>query len=345
MFHTESERFTCGVNLHGFGCASHQNNSRDYGPPKDYIIDSFRIFKESGIQCIRFPLYWESYEKDPKEFIKELDAISSVADEYNILCIYDNHQWECSSYLGRGIGFPNSLLVDSFEPDRTSSLRPSIKEVRKFWNRWWDRQLNTTEGKDGWDAQLEFIIRVIERVKNKSSTLGFEILNEPQVFRQADFRKVGNYHDYIIKNISVLTDKPLFFCYTYSGTFGVINFPWDQARTKPSINIRNNIIFDVHPYPPNFITIGYYKFISSLMNDVSMYVGEFNAGTRDWVTINARQFKKYINQLKQSKIYTATFWEWSYYIDTTHPAFNLTRLLNNKIYPNKNFESFFHSTK
>ena len=165
------------------------------------------------------------------------------------------------------------------------------------------------------------------------------------MFRQADFRKVGNYHDYIIKNISVLTDKPLFFCYTYSGTFGVINFPWDQARTKPSINIRNNIIFDVHPYPPNFITIGYYKFISSLMNDVSMYVGEFNAGTRDWVTINARQFKKYINQLKQSKIYTATFWEWSYYIDTTHPAFNLTRLLNNKIYPNKNFESFFHSTK
>jgi hypothetical protein len=52
---------------------------------------------------------------------------------------------------------------------------------------------------------------VIKRLKDKNSTLGFEILNEPQVFRQVDFRKVGNYHDHIIKNISAITDKTLFF--------------------------------------------------------------------------------------------------------------------------------------
>jgi cellulase (glycosyl hydrolase family 5) len=338
---TELESFLLGVNFHGFGCASHQNNSRDPKPPKAYMADSFKIFKEAGIQCIRFPLYWESYEKNSEEFIEELDNVSSIAEEYDISCIYDNHQWECSSYLGEGIGFPNSLLINSFEPDPNSSRKPSIQQLKKFWDGWWDRKLKTTEGKDAWDAQLEFILEVRKRVKNKNSTLGFEVLNEPQVFRQADFRKVGNYHDHIIKNVSIITDKPLFFCFTFSAAPGVINLPWEQAKAKPSTNVGNNTIFDVHPYPPNLLTMGYYKRLSTLMDNVTIYVGEFNAGTRKWVTINERKFKKYIKRLKKFKVYGAAFWEWSYKVDDTHPAFNLTKVINDKIYPNRNFENFF----
>ena len=81
--------FLLGVNFHGFSCASHQNNSHDLKPPKEYISDSFKIFKETRIQYIRFPLYWESYEKNPEGFIEELDTFSSTADEYNISCVYD----------------------------------------------------------------------------------------------------------------------------------------------------------------------------------------------------------------------------------------------------------------
>jgi hypothetical protein len=58
---------------------------------------------------------------------------------------------------------------------------------------------------------LEFLEGVINRIEEKNSTLGFEILNEPMIFRQADFGKVGIYHDYFIKHISALTDKTLFF--------------------------------------------------------------------------------------------------------------------------------------
>ena len=109
--------------------------------------------------------------------------------------------------------------------------------------------------------------------------LRFEILNEPQVFRQIDFRKVGIYHDYVIKNISLITDKPLFFCYAFSAALGAINFPWEQTKTKPQTNIRNDMIFEVHPYPPNFLTMRNYKSISSLMNNAALCVGEFNVGT------------------------------------------------------------------
>ena len=125
------ENFLLGVNFQGYGCAPYQNRSMTQKPPNGYIPDSFKIFKETGIQCIRFPLYWESYEKNPDEFNQELDNISSAAGKDDILCIYDNHQWECSSYIGEGIGFPNSLLIRIF---RTAfrSVRSSFKTRSKI---------------------------------------------------------------------------------------------------------------------------------------------------------------------------------------------------------------------
>lgn len=333
--------FLVGLNFHGINCASYQNRPLPIQPPKDYINDSFKIFSQAGIQCIRFPLYWESYERDPLEFIHELDNISSTADKYDILCVYDNHQWGCSSYFGKGIGFPNSLLVQCFKEDTKSSRSSNSrdpKDLKKFWNDWWDRKLSV-EGKDGWDAQSEFLERVINTVKNKNSTLGFEILNEPQIFRLRDYERVGKYHDYIITKLSAITEKTLFFCYTYPSPRISFSSPFYQLKTKPSVKVKNKIIFDVHPYPPWFLTMGYYKAISQLMGKIPVYVGEFNAGTEYGVTINTQQFNKYVKTLEAFKVSGCAFWEWSYTIDNNHPAFNLTNVIDNKIYPNTNFKN------
>ena len=78
------------------------------------------------------------------------------------------------------------------------------------------------------------------------------------------------------------------------------------------------------------------------MYNVAIYVGEFNSGTMEWMTINQRQFKQYIKSLKQFNIYAAAFWKWSHQIDDTHPAFNLAKVINDKICPNRNFEVFFN---
>ena len=137
------ENFLLGVNFHGFLCALRQNgwvtpsSSLPQQPPDNYMEDSFRIFEQSGIKCIRVPLYWESYERNPECFNQELISISSLADKYGISCIYDNHQWKCSSYFGVGIGFPNSLLASSFGeylPARDSDSCPSKQILKKFWN-------------------------------------------------------------------------------------------------------------------------------------------------------------------------------------------------------------------
>ena len=81
---------------------------------------------------------------------KSLIVFFSIADKYGISCIYDNHQCECSSYFGRGIGFPNSVLTQSFgldpPPTRNSSGQPCKHTLKEFWNRWWDRKLKITGG-------------------------------------------------------------------------------------------------------------------------------------------------------------------------------------------------------
>lgn len=347
------ENFLLGVNFHGFLCALRQNgwvtpSSLPQQPPENYIEDSFRIFEQSGIKCIRVPLYWESYERNPECFNQELVSISSLADKYGISCIYDNHQWKCSSYFGVGIGFPNSLLASSFGeylPARDSDSCPSKQILKKFWNEWWDRKLKTTEGKDCWDAQLEFLEEMIIRIKDKNSTLGFEILNEPMIFRQADFRKVGIYHDYFVKYISELTDKTLFFCFTSSDPLNTLNVPWEQAKTRPSNNVANKIIFDVHSYPPNSLTMGYYKSICWLMKNIPLYAGEFNAGINPGIKINGRQLNEYVSRLKNFNLSGCALWEWSYIPDTYHRAFNLTCVIDGKIHPNNNFKSFANTIK
>ena len=51
-----------------------------------------------------------------------------------------------------------------------------------FWNRWWNREISTTDGVDGWDAQLAYLKGIVKILKDRKSTVCFEILNEPDVF-------------------------------------------------------------------------------------------------------------------------------------------------------------------
>ena len=336
-----------GVNFQGFKCADYQNRLGLIQPPKNYISDSFKIFAENGLNCVRVPVYWESFEKDQPGFKGELDNISNQADKYNISCIYDNHQWMCSSYLGYGIGFPNSILRPFFHrnPENNSMNKPNHEDLEKFWNAWWHRKLITAEGKDGWDAQLEYFTTVVNNLKDKKSTYGFEILNEPQVFRQKDFKKVSYYNDFFIKNIAKLTDKTLFFCYTSSGSLKAIDFPWNQSKTKPSINIKNNIVFDIHPYPPGYIISIYYKLISRLLKNIPLFVGEFNSSIGENARITASQYKQYIKRLNNFSIPGGLFWQWSYIEDARHPAFNLSKIVDERIQPNENFENYINAIK
>ena len=86
-----------GVNFQGVDCAVYQNVKETATHPTNYIEDTFRIFAESGINCIRVPFYWELFERQNDLFLSDIDSIATSADKYGLNCIYGNHQWECSS--------------------------------------------------------------------------------------------------------------------------------------------------------------------------------------------------------------------------------------------------------
>jgi hypothetical protein len=337
-----------GVNFDAFKIAQHQNR-KTVSPPNNYINDSFRFFAEGGLNCVRVPFYWESFEKDPTGFVEELVVISEEADKNGLMCIYDNHQWDCSSFLGHGIGFPNSLLSTAFqrEPPTGEYGNPPIRnELRKFWNQWWDRKLVNNENKDGWETQLDLLRTVIIKLNNKKSTLGFEILNEPQVFRSPDFKKVSRYHNFMVENLGHHTEKPLFFSYAVSNSIKAFDFPWRQARTRPTTTkSKNTIVFDVHPYPPYYAVLLYYKLVATLMKNKLIFAGEFNAGIKENKTVNLNKHLRYLKRFSDLSLCGATFWWWSHKPDNNHPAFNLTKVMGNRIFPNENYENLVKSLR
>lgn len=140
-----------GVNFQGFESSAYQNRTTPI-PPQDYIEDSFKIFSTNNISTLRIPYSWESWEFNKGKFYDDLEKISKLADAYNITCIYDNHQWECSSWLGWGIGMPNSLLSTSY-PENTGNC-PNRKVMKDFWDKWWNREVISRDNVDGWDAQI-----------------------------------------------------------------------------------------------------------------------------------------------------------------------------------------------
>lgn len=337
-----------GVNFDGIKISDRQNRQSERTPPLNYIADSFKIFAENGLNCVRVPFYWESFEKDPPGFMREIELISEEADKNGLLCIYDNHQWECSSFLGQGIGFPNSLLSHLAEkkPFAWKLGNWTEKEQKKlFWNSWWDRLVSDENMEDGWNLQRDFVLKVIDKVNNNQSTYGFEILNEPQVYRSADFKKVSYYHDFMIDGIARYTEKPIYYSYTYSNSFESLGFPWRQSKIRPSNNLRNNMIYDVHPYPPYRIVLLYYKLVASLMKSETVFAGEYNSGVKENTTINQKQHSQCLKNLFDFAVRGATFWWWTFEPDEKHPAFNLTKISENHIQPSKNFEYFCKSIK
>jgi hypothetical protein len=82
-------------------------------------------------------------------------------------------------------------------------------------------------------------------LKDRKSTLGFEILNEPEVFLLRDYYKVDVYHDFMVKEIRKITDKPLPFCWALS--HGVVDNPILQALVAPARKIMSFIMVTLIP--------------------------------------------------------------------------------------------------
>jgi hypothetical protein len=79
--------------------------------------------------------------------------------------------------------------------NRAGGHIPNYGTEKDFGNRWWNQKINTVDGIDGWGAQLDYLKEIVNLLKNRKSTFGF------QVFGVIHYVKIGRYHDYMIKQL------------------------------------------------------------------------------------------------------------------------------------------------
>ncbi|HEY7227308.1 MAG TPA: cellulase family glycosylhydrolase [Nitrososphaeraceae archaeon] len=335
-----------GVNMKGLYTSTIHNNHSSIPFPDNYYINSFKLITGAGMNHIRYVLYWEAYEKDPVSFIKELQTVASLADKYGLHVVYDNHQFHTSSWLDpvRGSGFPASLFNDNVSYPHGSGGSPGYLPAIKWWGKWWNHTITDDKGIDGWTLQIGFLKKVIKTVENHSSTLGYEILNEPQIHSADQWEKIGKYNTLVAHELRKLTNKTLILDMTIP--FELINLKVNMtldniAKMLPAD--KNNTVFKISLYglpTPRSYAEQKLHLLTALTSaiGVPLYIGEWNDVSREEpITLQGKTVDKInqnisdlnitdanimIKKFKDIGVWGWAFWNWYYFPDST-PDFNL----------------------
>lgn len=283
-----------GVNMRGVYTAVSEtkNNVSAVSLPANYYEDSFRILSQAGMNHVRYTLYWEAYVVNPTSFISELQTVANAADKYGINVIYDNHQFHTSSYLNpeRGNGFPSSLLESNPKFSYGAGGSPKYQTAKLWWTDWWNRSIRDVNGTDGWVLLLGFLQKIVNAVDSHPSTLGYEILSEPQVHSSDQWQKIGTFNSFMVDELRKITQKTL----AYSMNIPVdlkspigVN-PTNLAEMAPAN--KTNVVFKISlyglPEPNTYQGDRLAIFLqTSEITKVPLYIGEWNNVLRE-ATIN-----------------------------------------------------------
>ena len=356
----ETNQIFFGVNLKGYYTSMPQSRTIGSIMPPNYFDDSFKLISESGMNHVRFVFYWESYVKDPTNFMLELQSVAQAADKHNINVIYDNHQFHTSSWFNsrKGTGFPSLLFQNNASYIADNGGGPKYEPAKLWWTDWWNRAVKDANGTDGWTLQAQFLEKIVNTLDSHKSTLGYEILSEPQVHNADQWEKIGQYNTFIVNELRKFTDKVI----AYSMNIPVdlkspINLtPENLAKMKPQNS--TNVVFKISIYG---LPTGSYQqqrlttFLqASNMTGVPLYIGEWNNVLREQIIneegatvfeinpfesdINQQEANQFVKIFKDLGIWGLAYWKWDYVSQPT-PNFNLISVGDNgDIVTNKYFK-------
>ncbi len=340
-----------GVNMKGMYTSLNYERFPSITIPTDYYDQSFKLIKNIGMNHIRYVLYWEAYENNPSLFLQELENVANIADKWGLKIIYDNHQYHTSSWLDvkRGTGFPSFLFDKSLYPIN-SGITTSSNSTELWWTNWWNRNIIDQNNKiDGWNLQTNFLKTIVKLLDNYNSTYGYEILNEPQIFSQDQWSKIGKYYKYMTNELRKQTNKTI-----------VLDMTIPIKFQDPAINLTSENMAKMIPQDSNSIfKISLYgipqdnnyqeKKLELLLNvskiaKIPIYVGEWNHVNRekkatisnnttdDTSKINAsksdlsqEESDFFVKKFNSLKVYGWAFWNWNY-VNTPPQNFNLINL-------------------
>jgi Cellulase (glycosyl hydrolase family 5) len=351
-----------GVDMKGLYTSTFHHKRSSISFPDNYYNDSFKLITSAGMNHIRYVLYWQAYENDPISFIEELQSVASLADKWGLHVIYDNHQYHTSSWLDpvKGSGFPLSLFNDNASFPFGSGGAPSNSSAFKWWTNWWNHTITDKRGVDGWTLQVGFLKKIIKAVENHSSTLGYEILNEPQIHSVDQWEKIGKYNTFMTNELRKMTNKTLVIDMTIPVQFHNLKINMTSENiVKMLPQNKNSILFKISLY--GMPTVGSYQeqklnLLAGVANvtGVPLYIGEWNdLSPEERNNVEAQEIKELnqgvsdlnqtdanlmISKFKEIGAWGWAFWNWNYLHDST-PDFNLlTVSVNGDIETTKYFE-------
>lgn len=351
-----------GVNMKGLYTSTIPKNLSSIRFPDNYYNDSFKLITSAGMNHIRYVLYWQAYQKDPLSFINELQTVASLADKWGLHVIYDNHQFHTSSWLDpvRGDGFPPSLFNDNKSYPFGSGGSPGYPSAVNWWTKWWNHNITDNRGIDGWALQIGFLKKIIETVENHKSTLGYEILNEPQIQSADQWEKIGKYNTLIANELRKITDKTLVFDMTIPVVFHDLKINMTLSNIAKLLpENKNNIVFKISLY--GIPTVGSYaeqkiNLLSGVakITGVPLYVGEWNDVSREeHISVEGRTVKEInqeisdlnqtdanimIKKFKDIGVWGWAFWNWSHIPDSSRDFNLITVTLNGDMATTKYFD-------
>jgi hypothetical protein len=341
-----------GVNMRGYYTSMPQSRDFKFPFPDNYYDTSFKdISKANIVDHVRYRFYWESYVRNSSAFLKEIEDVAKTADKYGIKVVYDNHQFHTSSWLnaGRGTGFPPYFFTDHALYEQDSGGTPKSAVSQTWWTNWWNNAM-TVNGTDGWTLQLDFLKKIVSITDSHPSTLGYEILSEPQVHSEDQWAKIGKYNTFMTDELRKLTNKTIIYS---------MNIPIDL---KSSINVnaanlakmtpqnKQNVVFKFSLY--GIPDDGYQSDKLQLFENASrlagvpLYIGEWNNvkrvetyndhGEKIWVIddvqsdISQADANAIVGKFRDIGIWGLAYWEWSFVPNDT-PNFNLVNVTSDKV--------------
>ena len=357
---TDGDITYLGVDMSGFHTRNPQARNPSYDLPANYFEDSFRILSEAGMNHVRFVLFWESYVKDPTSFMNELNAAANAADKWGIKVLYDNHQFHTSSWLNpqRGTGFPSFLFENNPAYPLGGGGGTQFPAAQSWWTDWWNRSIKDANGRDGWTLLTDFLKKIVTTVDAHPSTIGYEILSEPQVHNVDQWEKIGNFNTFITNELRTLTQKTI----AYS-----MNIPieLDTPRGVNSENLakmapadKTNVVFKITVYGlPERDNYQEFKFDvlikAAQIAGVPIYVGEWNNVKREKIfnsegeevwqinkggsDITQDETNRIVQMFKEIPVFGWAYWNWNFKRHGA-PNFNLITLKNGNIQTTQYYE-------
>ena len=328
-----------GVDMNGLNTSSSQakNFTSSSHFPVNYYDDSFRIISQGGMNHVRFIYFWESYEKNPSLFMSELNAVAQAADKWGIKVLYDNHNFHTSSWLDqqRGIGFPWSLFKDNptAYPFGSGGGTP-FPSSKAWWTNWWNRSIKDSSGTDGWTLLADFLKKIVNTVDKHPSTLGYEILSEPQVHSTDQWSKIGQFNTFMVNTLRTVTQKTIAYSMSVpvdlKSSIGVS--AENLAKMVPAN--KSNVVFKISVYgvPTNPNTYQGERFNifdkTAKLVGVPLYIGEWNNVKRQKTIneeglvvskinpqlsdINQTEANLMVQTFKNRNVWGMAYWTWNF---------------------------------